>query len=159
MTPKAPGATALMVKFSELETPPPGSGLNALTRAVPGWARSLSRMAVLSWLLLTAVVARSAPFHRPVEAATKPVPSIVRGNPGHPAGALLSESLMMSGTGLLVSGLMMNAAGAEEPTSGAALTTLTCALPCAATSLARIAAVTWAALTKVVTRAAPFHRA
>jgi hypothetical protein len=46
--------------------PPPGGGLNTVTRAVPGEAMSDAGMSTMSWVLLTHRVVRSDPFHSTV---------------------------------------------------------------------------------------------
>src|SRR2546422_1020127 len=65
------GPGALTVNVRAVEVPPPGAGLNTVTEAVPGVARSVAEMAAVSCVALTNVVVRAAPFQRTSEAATK----------------------------------------------------------------------------------------
>src|SRR4029450_12731946 len=60
--------------------------------------------------------------------------------------------------GLTLRALIVNVKALEVPPAGGGFTTVTVALPAAPMSLAGIAAVVCCLLTKVVVRAAPFHR-
>jgi len=76
---------------------------------------------------------------------------------GVPAVALDGLKLLIAGTGLAGTGLMVNTAAVDVPPPGAGLTTVTLAVPAAAMSAAKIAAVTRVAETKLVVRTAPFQ--
>jgi len=146
------GADVLVtVKASALEVPPPG--LATVTCAVPAAATSVAGMAAVSWVALTNVVVRAAPFHFTVAPLTKLVPVTVRVKAGLPAWALFGDSAVMVGTGALPVTVNVNAF--EASPSG--FTTMICGVPAAATSVAGMAAVSWVALTNVVDRAAPFQ--
>src|SRR6266851_4992533 len=138
MTPTAPDATDLMVKFTEFEVPPPGDGLDTPTSAVPAVARSVPGMAPLTCVLLRTSVGRLRPFHSTEVASTKLVPLTASGKPGHPAGAVVSDSDPREGSGLLVKALIVNAVGADGPAFGAGFTAVTCAVPWEVTSVAGI---------------------
>jgi energy-converting hydrogenase Eha subunit G len=140
------------VRASEAAAP----GLTTVTCAVPGVAMSLAGIAAVTRVLLTKVVVRFAPFQRTTAPDTKPLPFTVRVKAAPPAAALLGDnevSLACGGGGgaLAVKG---RAFEAEAP----GLTTVTCAVPGVAMSLAGIAAVSPVLLTKVVVRFAPFQR-
>src|SRR5207237_739516 len=94
-----PGAR--MEKGWALEVPPPGAGVNVVTCAVPATARSAAGMAAVSCVADTNVVARSAPFQRTTELATKPLPLAVSVKPGPPAGAEAGLSPVVVGRGLV----------------------------------------------------------
>ena len=67
--------------------------VETLTRAEPPeLTMSLEWMMVVSWVLLTKVVARALPFQSTAEVGPKPVPLTVRKKPGPPAVALLGDS-------------------------------------------------------------------
>src|SRR5438132_683506 len=89
------------VKVTLLEVPPPGAGFVTVTAGVPAVAMSDARMAAISWVPLTNVVVFAAPAKFTVEAFTKFVPFTVRVNDGPPAVALVGESVVIVGTGLL----------------------------------------------------------
>src|SRR5688500_12911998 len=71
-------ASAVMVKVSAADVPPPGAGVDTVTRALPAVATSLALIAAWSWVPLTHVVGRPAPFQRTSDEATKLVPVTVR---------------------------------------------------------------------------------
>jgi hypothetical protein len=54
----------------------------------------------VSWLLLTKVVGRSVPFHRTTELATKLEPNTVKAKAAPPTVVLVSERVVIAGTGL-----------------------------------------------------------
>src|SRR2546421_11473025 len=92
--------SAVIVNVCGLEVPPPGAGLNTVTGAVPAVARSLAEIVAVSWVLLPYVVARSAPFHRTMDDATKFVPVTVSVKPGPPAAVLFGGMVDSVGTGV-----------------------------------------------------------
>ena len=89
------------VKVTLLEVPPPGVGFVTVTAGLPEVAMSDARMEAISWVALTKVVALAAPPKFTVEVFTKFVPFTVRVNAGPPAVALVGESVVIVGTGLL----------------------------------------------------------
>src|SRR2546428_12265582 len=78
-------------KLTELDVPPPGGGLNTVTRAIPAMATSVAGIAALNCVAETYVVARSCPFHRTTEPVTKFVPVTVSVNPGPTATACVGR--------------------------------------------------------------------
>ncbi len=147
------GAGLLTGKVCAAEVPPPGAGVTTVTEAVPVAARSAAGIAAVSCVALTKVVVRAAPFHWTVAPFTKPLPVSVSVKPAPPTIALDGDSVASVGAGLLI----VKVCAAEVPPPGAGVTTVTDAVPVAATSAAGIAAVSLMALTNVVVRAAPFH--
>ena len=97
---------------------------------------------------------RSAPFHRTTDELMKFVPVAVSVNAAPPAAALLGESELSVGTGLLI----VNVCALEAPPPGVGLKTVTGAVPGVAMSLARICTWSWVPLTNVVDRSLPFQR-
>ena len=108
------------------EVPPPGAGLNTVTWDVPAAAISAAGIAAVSWVALTTVVVRLAPFQRTVEPTTKFEPLTVRLKPAPPVVALAGASAVKPGTGL-VDGAppMVNVCAAEVPPPGVGENTLT----------------------------------
>jgi branched-subunit amino acid transport protein AzlD len=149
----AVGAGLLMAKVRAPDVPPPGEGFSTVTETVPAVAMSPAEIAAVNWVLLTKLVARALPFHCTTEPESKFVPVTVSMNAAPPAVVLVSESEVAVGAGLLMA--KVRAPDVAPPGEGFA--TVTEAVPAAATSLAKIAAVNWVLLTKVVTRALPFH--
>lgn len=149
------GVTARMMgKVTAPDVPPPGVGLNTVIEAVPVAVMSAARMAAVNCVPLTNVVVRSVPFQRTTDPPAKPEPFTVSVNAAPPTTAPGGLVLASTGTGLLV----VNVAPDETPPPGAGLNTVTVAVPPAAMSEARIAAVNCAPVTKVVERSAPFQR-
>src|SRR5204863_9190581 len=136
------------------DVPPPGAAVVTVTLAMPAAARSVAGIAAVSWVALTKVVVRVAPFHLTVLPLTKPVPATVSVKAGPPTRALLGVRPVSVGAGLFT----VNVCAAEVPPPGAGVTTVTCGVPAVARSEAGIAAVSWVALTNVVVRAAPLQR-
>jgi hypothetical protein len=97
----AVGARLLMAKVNPLEVPPPGKGFTTVTVAVPPVAMSLAKIAAVNCVLLTKVVVRGLPFHCTTELETKLVPVTVSVNAAPPAVALVGESEVTVGAGLL----------------------------------------------------------
>src|SRR2546426_72256 len=111
-------------------------------------------MAAVSWVALTKVVVRAAPFQRTPEPFTKLLPLTVKVNAASPVVALVGDTDVSVGAGLLTE----NVCAADVPPPGVGVSTVTGTLAAVAMSAAAIAAVNWVALTKVVVRAAPFQR-
>src|SRR5207247_2103434 len=82
------------------------------------------------------------------------VPVAVSVNAAPPAAALLGESELSVGTGLLI----VNVCALEAPPPGVGLKTVTGAVPGVAMSLATICTWSWVPLTNVVDRSLPFQR-
>ena len=70
---------------------------STVTEAVPGEAMSLAGIWAVSWLALTTVVVRAAPFHCTSEPLTKLLPVTVSVKAAPPATALLGESALNDG--------------------------------------------------------------
>jgi hypothetical protein len=145
------GSGLLTVKVAAAEVPPPGAGFVTVTLTVLGVAISVARIAAVNWVALTNVVAFAAPLKFTVAPLTKPVPVTVRVKAAPPAVALLGESEVMTGGGLVT----LKLTPAEVPPPGAGLVTVTGNVPTVAISAVVIAAVTWVELTKVVILADP----
>ena len=79
----------VIVKVRALETAP--SGFCTVTEAVPAAAMSVAGICAVSWVALTKVVVRVAPFQRTTELLTKLLPFTVSVKAGPPATALLGE--------------------------------------------------------------------
>src|SRR6267143_2550975 len=154
ISPVSPGAGLVTVKACAAEVPPPGAGVTTVTCGVPAAATSAAAMVAVSWVALTKVVVRAAPFQRTPEVLTKLLPFTVSVNAAPPTLALEGESDVSDGAGVVI----VNAWAPEVPPSTPGIVTVTWALPAAAISEAGIAAVTWVGLTRVVVRAVPFQR-
>jgi hypothetical protein len=133
------------------DVPPPGAGFVTVTLNVPAVAMSPTVIAAVSCVAFTNVVALAAPLKFTIELETKPVPFTVNENAGPPAVALVGESVVMEGAGLLTANVELP----DVPPPGAGLVTVTGKLPTAAMSAGVIAAVSCVALTNAVALAAP----
>src|SRR4030095_9495748 len=89
----------LIVKVSALEVPPPG--FTTVTCAVPAALMSPAGIAAVSWVALTNVVVRAAPFHCTTEPETKLLPFTVSVNARPPAVALFGESEVSASAAML----------------------------------------------------------
>ena len=129
--------------------------------AVPAACRSVAEIAALSWVALTNVVGRFAPFQRTTELAAKFEPVAVSVKPAAPWAAPAGEIDASDGTGLFAGGgdaLIRNDSDSDVPPPGPGLDTDTCAEPAVPMSAAVMAAVSCVALTKVVARSWAFQR-
>jgi hypothetical protein len=115
------GTGLLTVKLTEFEAPPPGDGLVTVTLKLPPVAISDARIAAVTWVALTKVVARVLPLKLTVELLRKLAPFTVKVKPTPPAVALDGEMLVMAGTGLLTAKAM----AFEVPPPGVGLFTVT----------------------------------
>ena|ERR1700730_5460407 len=147
------GTGLLMLKVKALEVPPPGAVFTTVTFAVPAVLMSLAGTVAVSLMLLTNVVANFAPFHSTEDVETKFDPLTVSVKVAPPAKALVGESVVAFGTGLLT----VKVAGAEVPPPGAGLLTVTLTVPAVAMSEAGTEALSLVPLTNVVVSATPFH--
>src|SRR5207245_1251786 len=147
--PRAP-----LTRFMELDVPPPGAGLNTVTRPIPTIRTSVAGITALNCVAETYLVGRVAPFHRTTEPAIKFAPVTVSVNPEVPAIARFGLSDDVVGTGFVI----VKVCALDVPPPGAGLNTVTCAVPAVPRSGAAIVAVSWVAGTNVVARFAPFHR-
>src|SRR2546422_830990 len=125
------------MRLTALDVPPPGGGLNTVTRAVPAVTRSVAGITAVSCVAETYVVARSAPSPRTPAPATKFVPVTVSVNAGAPATAKTGFSPVVVGAGFTI----VRVCGFDAPPPGAGLTTVTCAVPAAAMSAGAIPTV------------------
>ena len=73
---------------------PPGAGFTTVTDTVPAWAMSAAVMAAVSWVSLTTVVVRLAPFHCTAELGTKFAPVTSRAKAGPPAVVLAGVQML-----------------------------------------------------------------
>lgn len=138
-----------------LDVPPPGGGLNTVTETDATTAISVLEIAAWTWVELTYVVFRPAPFHWTTEQGTKPVPVMLNVNPASPAVAVEGDSDVMAGTGSEPEGAEI--VKATEFDATAKFVTVTFAGPTDAISAAEINAVSCVGLTKVVGRAELFQ--
>src|SRR4029077_418429 len=125
-----------------------------VTEALPAVTMSAAVMAAVSCGLLMKVVVRLLPFQRTTEPDTKLVPVAVRVKAAPPAAALVGDSDVSVGAGLLT----VNVTAAEVPPPGVGEKTVTEGVPAVAISAAVMAAVSCVLLTKVVVRLLPFQR-
>ena len=102
------GTGLFIVKVCPPEVPPPGAGLNTVTVAVPAVAMSAAVIDAVTCVALTYAVVRLDPFHCTVDAPMKFVPLIVSVNAAPPAVADVGVTLVVVGTGLGVTGVMVN---------------------------------------------------
>jgi hypothetical protein len=137
------------------DSPPPGLGVNTVTKGVPAAATSPAAMAARSSEPPTYVVALLAPFHLTTEVATNPLPVTVRVKAGLPAATLLGVKVVTAGTG--GAWAIVSDSAADSPPPGLGVNTVTEAVPAAATSPAPMAARSSEPPTYVVLRLLPFH--
>lgn len=133
--------------------PPPGVGLNTVTVAVPTVATSEAGTEAVIEVALTNVVVSGIPFQFTTEVLTKLVPISMSVKAELPAPAELGASEVSVGEGLLI----VKVCADDVPPLGAALKTVTMALPARAMSEAGTVAVTEVPLTNVVTSGTPFQ--
>jgi hypothetical protein len=117
--------------------------LVTVTLKLPTVAMSEARIAAVSWVALTNVVARVLAPKFTTEVETKPEPFTVRVKATAPASALDGDSEVIVGAGLFT----VKLTAFEVSPRGAGLVTVTLKLPTVAMSEARIAAVSCVALT------------
>jgi len=139
------------VKVCEPDVPPPGAEFTTVTADVVGVVRSEVRMAAVSVVLETNVVARAEPFHWTEEEATKFVPVNVSVKPLLPAVVEVGAIEVRTGTGLLI----VSVCALEVPPPGAEFTTVMEAVPAVAISAAVIVTVTVVLETNVVASGIP----
>jgi hypothetical protein len=152
-----PGAgAAVTVKVRVADVPPPGAGVNTVTGTARAVARSLALSAMRSWVALTTVVARSAPFQRATVEATKPLPLRVSVVAALPETALAGDRLLSTGTGEVAT--TVNVRTADVPPPGAGVNTVTETARAVARSAVLRAMRSCVALTTVVVRVTPFQR-
>ena len=84
------------------DVPPPGAGLVTVTGKLPTAAMSAGVTAAVSCVALTNVVALAAPLKFTTELETKPVPFTVNVKAAPPTVALVGESVVITGDGLLI---------------------------------------------------------
>lgn len=125
------------VKDCGAEGPVVGAGFVTVTIEVPAVARSVTKMAAESFVLLTNVVVRLVPLNCRVAPFTKPVPLTVREKAAAPTVALEGDREERVGDALL----MMKETAVEVPPPGAGLVTVTLTTPTVRMSGAVMAAV------------------
>src|SRR6266513_6226545 len=133
------GVGGAMVRLELPETPPPGAGLETVTRAAPTTAISEAGMAACNWVLETKVVVRELPFHRTEEVETKLVPVRFKVKLGPPAKAEFGFKEARVGIGLS----MVNVTAADTPPPGTGLETVTLTVLAVARSAAVMVACNW----------------
>ena len=142
----------LMVNVSEFEIPPPG--LATVMLDAPAAVISDAGTVAVNCVALTNVVVRVELFQRTAAPERKPWPLTVRVNCAPPAVAVagVSDEIVAEDGGVIVNGKF-----AEVLLVPDGLVTPTVAVPAEAISVAGTTAVSWLALTKVVTNSEPFH--
>ena len=95
-------ADPLIVNDRVPDVPPPGAGFVTVTLAVPAVAMSAAVIAAVNCVALTNVVVLAAPLNFTTEVDTNPVPFTVRVKAAPPAVALVGESEVSVGAGLLM---------------------------------------------------------
>ena len=139
------GAGLVTLKLIELDGPPPGDGLVTTTAGVPAAARSAAVTGIVSCVELTKVVVRAVPAKLATDVLVKFVPFTVSVKPGEPTAADAGCSDVTVGAGFLP--VMARETAFETPPPGTGLVTTMLAVLAVSISWARIAAVTWVALT------------
>ncbi|MGA8234329.1 MAG: hypothetical protein WB795_22825 [Candidatus Acidiferrales bacterium] len=92
--------SALTVKLTAVEVPPPGDGLVTATGKFPACAWSVALKGMVNWLAFTKVVAWAEPLYVTVELETKLVPLMVKVCAAEPAVAADGDKPVTAGTGL-----------------------------------------------------------
>src|SRR5216683_212002 len=95
------GTGLLMVNVAAAEIPPPGAGFVTVTLTVAAVAISAANIAAVTCVALTNAVVFAAPLKFTTAPLTKPVPLRVSVNAAPPAVALVGESVVMTGAGLV----------------------------------------------------------
>jgi hypothetical protein len=155
------GGLGLIVNVIAPELPPPGVGVNTVTRTVlgvlpgPAVKTSAADIVASSCVALTYAVALSLPSHRTTEHGTNELPVTLRVNVGEPAVTLVCDNELMLGAGRFVAGVVVVKVTVFDVP--AAFDAETRATPGNATSVAKIEAVSRAELPKVVWRGKPFQ--
>jgi hypothetical protein len=121
------GFAATIENVTAFDVPPPGAGLTTVTLAVLIAAMSLAGIAAVTWVSLTKLVVRSAPFQRTTEFETKPVPFTMRVKAGPPTPVKFGLSVVIVGTGFPL--VIVNVTAFEVPPTGAGFNTVMIALP------------------------------
>jgi hypothetical protein len=145
------GNGLLTVNEELADVPPPGAGLVTVTPRVPAVAMSGAVIGAVTCVASTNVVVLGVPLKFTTEPETKPVPFTVSVKAEPPAIALLGNSEVITGAGLLTA----NDELAEVPPPGAELVTVTGKLPTAEMSASVTDPVNCVGLTNVVALAAP----
>lgn len=84
------------------ETPPPGAGFQTVTGIVPATSKSAAGSRAVSFVALTTVVCRAAPFQIMFAPGAKPAPFTVSVSPALPGRADAgTNGLFKNGTGLV----------------------------------------------------------
>jgi hypothetical protein len=97
------GAEAALIVNDKLpDVPPPGAPFVTVTVAVPAVAISAPVIAAVNCVALTNVVVLAAPLNFTTDVDTNPVPLTVRVKAAPPAVALVGESEVSVGAGLLM---------------------------------------------------------
>jgi len=105
-----------IVNGKAFDVPPPGAGLNTVTKAVPGELMSTEEIVATNSVGLTNVVERVRPFHLTSDVCTKLVPLTVNANVGLPTTSIFLLRLVKFGIGF--GGKTVNISGLEVPPPG-----------------------------------------
>ena len=145
-----PPPVPVSVKVTEFEVAPPG--FVTVTPGVPGLAVSVAATTATRNVEVTNSVGSALEPKLTVAPFKKFVPETLRTTVPDPAAAVVGDiEVMVTEVALLT----VNETEFDGPPPGVGFVTMTAGVPEAATSAARIAAVSCVVLTKVVVRAAP----
>lgn len=145
----SPGVvTAVALKISELEVPPPGSGLTTFTADWLVITTSEEGITAINWVELTKVVGRLIPLNLTMDPATKLLPLTVKVKAALPAIIEAGDMLEMAGKGLFPVTVRVVLPEVPPPVPG--LVTATLNVPAVAKSDAVSETFNWLLETKVV---------
>jgi hypothetical protein len=132
------GAGLFTMKAGPLAVPPPGTGFVTVIGKDPAAVFiSPAKIAAVSCVAFTNVVARAEPLKFTTDEARNPVPFTVSVNAPEPMIALVGAIVVTVGAGLFT----LNVTEFDVPPPGVGLVTVTGGVPVLAMSVARIAAV------------------
>jgi hypothetical protein len=136
------------------DVPPPGAGFVTVTEGLPAATTSPARIAAVTWVEFTNVVARAAPPKFTTDVFKKFVPFTVRVNAPEPAMTFAGASVVTVGTGFGAA-LILKFTEFEVPPPGVGLVTVIAGVPTVVTSVAKIVAVNCVAFTNAVVLGLP----
>jgi hypothetical protein len=122
----------LTTREAEDDAPPPGMGLETVTRWLPAVTISVPVSCASSSVELRKTLPSCLPSNATVDCLTKPEPVRVSVMSPDPATICAGDRLLITGSGLST----VNCAGAETVCAGEALTTVTSSTPATCTSSA-----------------------
>ena len=148
---------ALIVKTWLFDVPPPGAELITVTLPLPATVNKDAGTRQVSCKELTNVVVNAVPFQLITDDAIKLFPFTVMVKAAAPTVTLAGDMELIAGTGFVEILLIVNVNEPDVPPAGAALNTVTAAVPAVAIRLPGTNAVNCVAFTNVVVSAVPFQ--